>query len=620
MCIREYIVYQCAHRSPPVLVTCPLTTEGHANPVCDKRPDRAYYAETCCAACERCVHSRWVIIRENEHRWLHEHGACGCEVVFQGLLNTPRAVGADGVGSGETGGDSLVVAEGSVGSQSSDLGVEVVVKKSKGKERENVPSGTDTTPQGGSSAPPLYRESVAEDGAARVQLRLKSLYAGEWREDHRVLHETGKCNCRASFGAFKPQVPDEELTAEDWKLVQWWREQEDAAESKKLEARPLSGSKSEAEAVLQRIREIERVFGSFEMKTNDEGTSHTAKPNARPGRGSIAIPQPTTTFAESSEQGYRRMGRRRGQIKSQPFFTRRDSQGRDRVRDRSQTSPLDRQSSSTFNQSQRQYTIAPGGQSGYPTQNTSTMPPSTTATQGWIYDPLTNQTTLQYVQPSSIALQSTLPYPTASTHSSSYHQQGPLTTPYPPHLPHPPQVANPAFATMATYTNTIPEGACPWNQPPSQSQSQSQTRSKSGGPYHLLGMDYSSFDNPNHVDPMGTTPICGIPIGGAAHMPPWKDCVQRQPYRPTPRAPSPQQQQQQQLPSIVITLVKAAAAAAPVDTIEYDYDRACDSKSDIAYGAADEVSAVDDDDDEEVDNTTTTARRVIQRRRHSAAL
>ncbi|CAP60574.1 uncharacterized protein PODANS_1_8630 [Podospora anserina S mat+] len=589
MCIREYIVYQCAHRSPPVLVTCPLTTEGHVNPVCDKRPDRAYYAETCCTACERCVHSRWVIIRENEHRWLHEHGACGCEVVFQGLLNTPRAIGADGVESEENDekdGAPLAITDGSVGSRSSDPGVDAVKpaisKKSKGKEREVISTGADT-PQG-SSAPPLYRESITEDGAAHVQLRLKSLYAGEWRADHRILHETGKCNCRIVFGPFNPQISDEELTAEDWKLIQWWRDQEDAVEGQKTVARPrLGSSTSEAEVIAQRIKEIEKVFGSFEVKPKEEGMSYLNKRAVKPSHGSVAIPQPTTTFAESSEQGYRRMGRRRGQHKSQSFFNRRNSQGEDLGRDRSQKSLLLREPG--FSQDQTQYTIA---------QYASMAPSSTPATQqGWAYDPYSNQ----YVQTGNVAPQSTSYYPTAS--SSSYQQpqgyQASYQASYPPQLQQLPQVANPAFATIATYTNTIPEGAYPWLQP----HSQSRTRSKAGGPYHVVGMDYSSFDDPSHVEHVGT-PICGIPIGGGAHMPPWKDCVQRQPRPAPPR----------ELPTIVITVVEAN----PVGTIEYDYDQTLDSKSDMAYGAAD-GSAVDDNDDR---NLLEVEVPRVPQRRHSA--
>src|SRR4051812_21689956 len=93
MCYEEFIAYQCGHRSMGVVRTCPMTTAGHNFPVCGIPPHKPHYAETMCTPCERQLHSRWVLIREWEHRWLHERGACGCEVIFPGLLTTPRVIG-----------------------------------------------------------------------------------------------------------------------------------------------------------------------------------------------------------------------------------------------------------------------------------------------------------------------------------------------------------------------------------------------------------------------------------------------------------------------------------------------------------------------------------------------
>ncbi|KAK4180772.1 hypothetical protein QBC36DRAFT_374783 [Triangularia setosa] len=600
MCIREFISYQCGHRSPPVLVTCPLTTERHNHPVCGRRPDRPNYAETCCTACERCFHSRWVIVREAEHRWLHQRGACGCEVVFHGLLNIPRVIGAGVANPKETSDDCLATMDVSIESQPSNLDAGAVraagTKKAKDKEKEKATSSADTSKVG--SAPPLYSEVVTTEGEAHIQLRLKSLYAGEWRDDHCVLHETGKCNCRAIFAPFRPLIPDEELTAEDWEFVQWWREQENAAESRNTEAKHHSrGGENEAEAISQRIKEIEKLFGNFEVKPNDRGVLKMQKPNDKLRHGSVAIPQPNTTVTESSDRGHRRMERRHGQNKSHPSLDCRNSQdyhhgGKNRIRDRSQTNPLPCQP--TFPKNQRQYTISAPEQSDYSSQHAPVASPSTPVTQqGWIYDPFTNQMMPQHVQPGNVALQSIGYYLTAT--SSSY-QQG-FSRTYPPQLPQLPQVAHPAFATMATYTNTIPAGACPWVQ----QHAKSHSKSRSGGPFHTADIDYSNFDNPDKVDDIGV-PICGIPVGGEAHMPHWRDCVLRKPPQPAPQEPS---------------VVDSGTEPVPTSTnpsIIGKYAHTPNSKSDAGYEATTDESAVADGDILEFGSTPTSHRR------HSAAL
>ncbi|KAH8676083.1 hypothetical protein BX600DRAFT_454304 [Xylariales sp. PMI_506] len=47
---------------------------------------------TTCPACARILHVRWVEIVTLEHQWMHERGACGCEVKFPTALR-PRVVG-----------------------------------------------------------------------------------------------------------------------------------------------------------------------------------------------------------------------------------------------------------------------------------------------------------------------------------------------------------------------------------------------------------------------------------------------------------------------------------------------------------------------------------------------
>ncbi|KAM7205490.1 hypothetical protein V8F20_003074 [Naviculisporaceae sp. PSN 640] len=93
MCVDEFIAYFCGHRSLVVLRACPSTTAQPNLPVCSLRPARPEYAETMCSPCERLLHTRWVLIREWEHRWYHERGACGCPVIFPNLVTRPRVIG-----------------------------------------------------------------------------------------------------------------------------------------------------------------------------------------------------------------------------------------------------------------------------------------------------------------------------------------------------------------------------------------------------------------------------------------------------------------------------------------------------------------------------------------------
>ncbi|KAI1399648.1 hypothetical protein F4819DRAFT_464310, partial [Hypoxylon fuscum] len=91
MCFTEHIGYTCGHSSVPVKRACPLTTEFHGNQCCSNSATRPILALTFCPPCARIVHGRWVNIIQFEHRFMHERGACGCEVVFPNLQH-PRVV------------------------------------------------------------------------------------------------------------------------------------------------------------------------------------------------------------------------------------------------------------------------------------------------------------------------------------------------------------------------------------------------------------------------------------------------------------------------------------------------------------------------------------------------
>ena len=82
MCYTEYAKYRCGHKSMPVIRSCPKTIENPANPVCGIQAELEHLSSTMCSLCERVFHIRWVAIQDWEHRWLHERGACGCDVVF----------------------------------------------------------------------------------------------------------------------------------------------------------------------------------------------------------------------------------------------------------------------------------------------------------------------------------------------------------------------------------------------------------------------------------------------------------------------------------------------------------------------------------------------------------
>lgn len=216
MCFQEYIAYQCGHRSLSVVRPCPLTTTGHNFPVCAIQPTKQYFAETMCAACERQLHSRWVLIREWEHRWLHERGACGCDVYFPGLLTTPRVIG-DSVTSDAT----TPVASSTFAADDQESYRNTSTPTATGSNA----GYTESSQHGvGSHVPAIYSEAVTSSGEHRVTIRLPSLYAAEWLADHRALHAAGKCSCNADFRPALPQIPEEELTPTDRDVILRWNQ------------------------------------------------------------------------------------------------------------------------------------------------------------------------------------------------------------------------------------------------------------------------------------------------------------------------------------------------------------------------------------------------------------
>ncbi|SPQ18583.1 6e4b775e-de8e-4842-a52b-83f2a43e7a40 [Thermothielavioides terrestris] len=266
MCFTERIFYQCAHRSLAVLRLCPMTTAGHNFPVCELAPLKPFYAETMCAACERELHSRWVLIREWEHRWLHERGACSCDVTFPGILTTPRVIGET---SSTVDASESSMATGNAHSASTEenkecsapMAVTTAESSKNGQPKAGAQHAINqtatTTVAGNGRIPAIYSEKVTASGERHVAVRVPSLYAPEWREDHRALHESGKCRCPTTFTPFAPQIGDDELTPADTENLRHWRELETRRAQEK------HGGRSHDEETARHIAEIEKVFGKF---------------------------------------------------------------------------------------------------------------------------------------------------------------------------------------------------------------------------------------------------------------------------------------------------------------------------------------------------------------------
>ncbi|KAI8957892.1 hypothetical protein F5Y11DRAFT_363248 [Daldinia sp. FL1419] len=70
---------------------CPLTTQTHSNPACSNPGCRPELRAAMCPACGRILHGRFVDLVEYEHRFMHERGACSCDIRFPNLQQ-PRMV------------------------------------------------------------------------------------------------------------------------------------------------------------------------------------------------------------------------------------------------------------------------------------------------------------------------------------------------------------------------------------------------------------------------------------------------------------------------------------------------------------------------------------------------
>ncbi|KAK4240791.1 hypothetical protein C8A03DRAFT_41707 [Achaetomium macrosporum] len=516
MCYREFIAYQCGHRSMVVLRPCPLTTAGHNFPVCSLTPSKPTYAETMCPACERQLHSRWVLIREWEHRWLHERGVCGCDVIFPGLLTTPRVIG-----------ETSTVAPtqhppGTVASTSAKLGDnrEPRPADSGSSSSQGDVNKTIGSVPGDNQIPPLFTEEVTSSGEHRVVVRLSSLYAAEWKADHRALHEAGECSCPTTFNAFQPHIREEEMTSHDRHTLRKWRELEGELEKNRNGVRDID---NQNEDTLRRIAEIEKVFGKFTM----DGESPTVNLPRLAG--------PSTAENQAVEAKGQGNGRQRNSRHDNNRF----GEGPSRPQNQSQPAPSGSSSSSNANQGQGELVLASQAPTPYNAYALATA-------QGYHYP-----------------YQATAAYPL-------FPELPPYQQPY-YFMP-----AHPTYATAATYTDSIPPGAYPWateTQPtpgmpwitqgpgpyrtpgliyddmafaaPAQYPQAGQGQSQPPVPVQRLlpapeivvkgkgkgkEKEVQAIANPNQPDQL-TLPLCGLPIGagpeGTSHMPSWLGCPLR---------------------------------------------------------------------------------------------
>ncbi|KAK7745722.1 hypothetical protein SLS62_009603 [Diatrype stigma] len=210
MCFAEYLGYTCGHTSMSVLRTCPQTTEAPTNPVCNHPATRPQLGQTFCVACAHIQHKRWNNIAEQEHRWMHERGACGCPVKFPNLMQ-PRMI----VGGGRRGsygimspdGNTCTVYGGGYGSKKGG-------KRSGGKNwrrggggggynHHNYAQQASRAQQQKDDYPPL--QEIREGDDFRYAVRLPSTYGVEWAWDHEKLHRDGKCFCNVRFDKYVPQ-------------------------------------------------------------------------------------------------------------------------------------------------------------------------------------------------------------------------------------------------------------------------------------------------------------------------------------------------------------------------------------------------------------------------------
>jgi hypothetical protein len=483
MCHQEFIAYQCGHRSMGIIRPCPLTTAAQNLKPCSSQPTKQYNALSMCVACERTLHFRWVLVREWEHRWMHERGVCECDVHFPGLLHRPRVSGyealesmvgqeisnAPEVGNGFRG---YTIGNPPLSGNKSEIApnVDTLDKVyaemtldtgsyhvNKGKHPEGAMtqrSGQSSTPYfapgqetaghpESGTVPQTYYE-MAVNGERRVAIRVPGLYAAEWLADHRALHSSGSCDCAAVFTPLESNIDESGLSTAQRQFLQSYRKFE------------KNGNTMSREEIDDRVREITRMFGTFvpikidETKPNNHQLSAVTAPEiitSQPTQEQYAYVHISQTAAAPPEQ-YQMYPQVHSVSASNPSGT--------------QTHPA------AVHRNEGETAVSAGlyNTGGL---NSEGAAPAITSVPGWSlwYDALT----------------------------CTADRLG--TTFWPPHA------------------QFIPGSNPPTLIGP--------------GPFTTTGLDFSPvFANDGSIPAQGTLPLCGLPVGagpeGESHMPDWSEC------------------------------------------------------------------------------------------------
>ncbi|OTB05946.1 hypothetical protein M426DRAFT_21377 [Hypoxylon sp. CI-4A] len=206
MCFTEYLGYTCGHTSVPVKRPCPLTTQIYNLRSCSNAACRPQLCQTMCFACTRILHGRYINIIEYEHRYMHERGACGCEVTFPEMQQPRVITRADGrksypdstlspLATPFTPMNTRPSTPTPPGAFTFSPEARVFHRGAPEHRINHYPSPARAS---ASTLPPLYEEHEHSKGVD-ISLRTVSQYGAEWRQDHKPLHDNGHCDCEIKF-------------------------------------------------------------------------------------------------------------------------------------------------------------------------------------------------------------------------------------------------------------------------------------------------------------------------------------------------------------------------------------------------------------------------------------
>lgn len=211
---------------------------GHNHPVCQIKYTYEYNSEAMCVACERVLHSRWILSEDWEHRWYHERGACLCPATFHDVDDRSIVVAA-GSQSGSQSDDEATLSGSptmcAVGTTEADKHASPGVKtKQSGGEASKQPVAESSTHHGRGRrhvvvevkrdqephdrVPALYEEATDGDKTI-LKVRHPSQFAAEWLEDHRGLHSSGACHCGVTTEPITKSNGKGALTAEEERIL-----------------------------------------------------------------------------------------------------------------------------------------------------------------------------------------------------------------------------------------------------------------------------------------------------------------------------------------------------------------------------------------------------------------